>query len=289
MKPPPFKYHCPVSLNAAIDLLATLENAKILAGGQSLITMLNMRYVFPDHVVDLNRIDDLAYIRDEDGALAIGSMTRQRDLELSPVVRSRVPILAEALHFVGHVQTRNRGTIGGSLCHLDPSAELPAVALVHDAEVSVVGPQGRRCVAMSEFAVMSMTPAIDVNEIVVEIRLPYWSPGHGYAFEEYSRRHGDFAIASAAVLLSIGGDGGIDRASITIAGAVSKAIRISVAEQFLVGQKPESGTFERAADLSKDIDVIDDAYYTAAYRRHLAGHLVRRALARAAARTSFHT
>src|SRR5512144_707914 len=137
MKPPPFRYHDPKTLAEAVHLIDTLENAKLLAGGQSLMPMLNMRFVLPDHIVDLNRIDELAYIRESAGVIEIGAMTRQRDLEFSDVVKAKCPLMHEALQHVGHRQTRNRGTIGGSLCHLDPSAELVSVAAAHDATIMV--------------------------------------------------------------------------------------------------------------------------------------------------------
>jgi len=201
MKPPPFSYHDPRSVADAVGLLARLENAKLLAGGQSLMPMLNMRFVLPDHIVDLNRIDGLSYIRETADGLEIGAMTRQRELEHSEVVRAHWPIMHEALLQVGHRQTRNRGTIGGSLCHLDPAAELVSLAAGYDATVTVAGPKGERKIGFAEFPVAYMTPAIEPNEIVVGVRFPRWRPQHAHAFIEFSRRHGDFAITSAAVLI----------------------------------------------------------------------------------------
>ena len=147
MKPPPFRYHDPRSVSDAVGLLSRLENPKLLAGGQSLMPMLNMRYVLPDNVIDLNKIEALAYLREENGALVSGAMTRQRDLEFSDAVAKRFPLIREAILNVGHRQTRNRGTVGGSLCHLDPSAEIPTVALALDAVVTVAGPKGNREIA----------------------------------------------------------------------------------------------------------------------------------------------
>src|SRR5213083_606030 len=151
MKPPPFHYHDPKTVSEAVGLLGSLENAKLLAGGQSLMPMLNMRFVLPDHVIDLNRVGGLSYIRSNNGALEIGAMTRQRDIEFSDAVRQRCPLMYEAIRHVGHRQTRNRGTLGGSLCHLDPSAELVSVAAAHDATITVNGPNGPRGIAFAAF------------------------------------------------------------------------------------------------------------------------------------------
>src|SRR5437764_3376744 len=175
MKPPPFRYHDPKTVSEAVGLLASLENAKLLAGGQSLMPMLNMRFVLPDHIIDLNRVEGLSYIRATQGALDVGAMTRQRELEFSELVRTRWPIMHEALLQVGHRQTRNRGTIGGSLCHLDPAAELVSLAAGHDATVTVAGPKGHRELAFADFPVAYMTPAIELNEIVTGVRFPQWA------------------------------------------------------------------------------------------------------------------
>jgi len=184
MKPPPFRYHDPKTVSETVGLLASLENAKLLAGGQSLMPMLNFRFVLPDHIIDLNRVDGLFYIRDAQGALEIGAMTRQRDLEFSEAVRARWPIMHEALLQVGHRQTRNRGTIGGSLCHLDPAAELVSLAMGYDATVMVAGSNGEREVPFAEFPVAYMTPAIEANELVVGVRFPQWAPKRAREVEQ---------------------------------------------------------------------------------------------------------
>src|ERR1700739_2600332 len=159
MKPPPFSYHDPRTVEEAVGLLARLDNAKLLAGGQSLMPMLNMRFVLPDHVIDLNRVEGLGFIREAPGALEIGAMTRQRDIEFSDVVRQRCPLMYDAIRHVGHRQTRNRGTLGGSLCHLDPSAELVSIAAALDAVVSVAGPAGTREIKFDSFPAGYMSPA----------------------------------------------------------------------------------------------------------------------------------
>src|SRR5438094_1331473 len=186
MKPPPFSYHDPRTVAEAVELLGRLENAKLLAGGQSLMPMLNMRFVLPDHVIDLNRVEGLSYIRERDGALDIGAMTRQRELEYSDIVARRCPLMHEAIRLVGHRQTRNRGTLGGSLCHLDPSAELVAVAAALDAVVTVQGPSGARDIAFTQFPAGLMTPALREGELLTAIRFPLWRQGHGHAFVEFS-------------------------------------------------------------------------------------------------------
>ena len=169
MKPPPFRYHDPDGLDEALDLVATLDNAKLLAGGQSLMPMLNLRLAFPDDVVDLNRIGSLAHVSESAGGISVGAMTRQREVERSDLVRRVCPVMHEALAQVGHRQTRNRGTIGGSLCHLDPSAELPVVAAVLDATIHVSRRGGSRSLPMSEFPAFYMTPPIEPDEIVTAV------------------------------------------------------------------------------------------------------------------------
>src|SRR3954454_20687881 len=163
--------------------------------------MLNMRLVPPTHIIDLNGVDEVSYIRVDGEILEIGAMTRQRDIEFSDMVRAAFPLMHEAVRHVGHRQTRNRGTIGGSLCQLDPSAELVSVAAAVDATVIVASQSARREIPFAEFPAGLMTPGIESNEMVIAIRFPLWKPGHGYGFEEFARRHGDFALVSAAALL----------------------------------------------------------------------------------------
>src|ERR1700692_4435865 len=174
MKPPPFSYHDPRTTADVVGLLGRLDNAKLLAGGQSLMPMLNLRYVLPDHVIDLNRVDGLSYIREQNGALEFGAMTRQRDIEFSDLVRRRCPLMHEAIAQVGHRQTRNRGTLGGSLCHLDPAAELVSVAAAVDAEVAVTGKNGTRSIAFSNFPAGYMMPSIELDELVTGATFPCW-------------------------------------------------------------------------------------------------------------------
>jgi carbon-monoxide dehydrogenase medium subunit len=284
MKPPPFSYHDPATLADAVALLARLDNAKLLAGGQSLMPMLNMRYVQPDDVVDLNRVEGLAYIREAGGALEIGAMTRQRDIELSPLVRERCPLMHEAIRQVGHRQTRNRGTLGGSLCHLDPAAELVTVAAALDATVEVTGPGGKRRIPFAEFPAGYMAPSLQPDEIVTGASFPLWPEGHGHAFIEFSRRHGDFAVVAAAALLELDPRGKVKRASLTIGGATAAPVRVAEAERLLAGQAPSDALVREAAERCRGIDAIGDVHAPAAYRRQLAAVLARRALETAAGR-----
>jgi aerobic carbon-monoxide dehydrogenase medium subunit len=284
MKPPPFSYHDPRTIGDAVALLGQLENAKLLAGGQSLMPMLNMRFVLPDHIIDLNRVEGLSFIREHNGALEIGAMTRQRELEFSDLVRQRCPLMHEAILQVGHRQTRNRGTLGGSLCHLDPSAELVSVAAALDATVTVQGPNGTREVAIDAFPVAYMTPAIEPNEIVTMVRFPLWPQPHGHGFVEFARRHGDFAIVSAAALLIEDGAGKITRASVTLGGMGAAPIRASAVEQALVGNKPDDKLLRETCETCRKFEAVDDVHAPAAYRQQLATVMSRRALERARAR-----
>jgi aerobic carbon-monoxide dehydrogenase medium subunit len=281
MKPPPFSYHDPHTVADAVGLLASLENAKLLAGGQSLMPMLNMRYVLPDHIIDLNRIDGLSYIRGNNGALEIGAMTRQRDIEFSDLVRERCPIMHEAICQVGHRQTRNRGTLGGSLCHLDPAAELVSLAAALDAKVTAAGKNGARNIDFSAFPVAYMTPALEPDEVLTGATFPCWPAGHGHAFIEFSRRHGDFAIVSAAVLIEEDKNGKVTRASVTLGGMGPAPVRASEVEQALVGEVIEEKRMREICESLRKLDAIEDIHAPASYRQQLATVLPRRALIKA--------
>jgi carbon-monoxide dehydrogenase medium subunit len=277
MKPPPFEYHDPGTVEEAVALLGRLDNAKILAGGQSLMPMLNMRFVLPDHVIDINKVAELSGIRDRGDTIEIGAMTRQRDVEFSDVVRKKCPLIAEAILQVGHRQTRNRGTIGGSLCHLDPAAELVALAVAFDAVVTAVGPHGRRDLPVKEFIVGYMTTALGLDEMLVAVRFPVWRPGHGYAFVEFARRHGDFAVVSVAVLIAADNAGRIERASIVIGGMDVAPQHAAEFEQGLIGQVPSKDLVDRLCESCRRLEASEDIHASAAYRRRLAVALSRRA------------
>lgn len=281
MKPAPFTLHRPASTAEAVRLLSTLDNARVLAGGQTLMPMLAMRYAFVDHLVDLNAIGGLDRIEFDDGHLAVGALVRQRALELSTLAAEHAPIVAEALAQVGHVQTRHRGTFVGSVCNLDPASEQPALASLLDATIVVEGPRGRRTVPFDAFAVGFMTTSLAPDEIVTEIRLRTWPRGHGYAFEEFARRRGDFAIVGAGVLVVTGaGPGGaIERISAVLCGVGGVPARLDLSG--LVGQRPDERAIDAAAAIAGRIDAIEDTSASSTYRRHLAGTLVARAMRRA--------
>jgi carbon-monoxide dehydrogenase medium subunit len=284
MKPPIFAYYDPRSIEEAVGLLGRLENARLLAGGQSLMPMLNMRYAFPDHVIDLNRIEALAGIVQDGESVRIGAMTRQRDIADSPLIQRRLPLMTEALTHVGHRQTRNRGTIGGSLCHLDPAAELVTVAANLDATIEIMGPAGLRIVPMADFPLSFMTTALEADEMVTAVRLPLPLPGHGYSFTEFARRHGDFAIASVAVLMTLTPDRRMAAVSITLGGVGEIPLRMTEAEAALIGAEPGAIVFERAAETARALKPLEDAQIPGWYRKQLAGGLMVRALSAAQAR-----
>jgi CO/xanthine dehydrogenase FAD-binding subunit len=283
MKPPSFEYLAPASVDEALRVLGDLgDRAKVLAGGQSLVPLLNFRLVRPEYLVDLNGIGELAGIRDDDGHLEIGAMTRQRVVERSPVVRARCPLLADAMPLIGHFQIRNRGTIGGSLAHADPAAELPAVVAALGGELLVRGSRGARRLAPEEFFQGYLTTALASDELLVGVRLPAIPPRTGTAFVEVSRRHGDFALVGVAATLTLDGDGAAAAAALAITGVGPAPVVPEVAARRLVGQRPTPELFEEvgrlaAADLAPDSDI----HASAEYRTHVAGVMVRRALGRA--------
>jgi aerobic carbon-monoxide dehydrogenase medium subunit len=277
MKPASFAYHDPRTLSEAIGLLS-LENAKLLAGGQSLVPMLNMRFAVPDHVIDLNRVAGLTGIKRTGGAIEIGAMTRQCDLETSAEIAEALPIFGEALKFVGHFQTRSRGTVGGSLCHLDPSAELPALCLLMDAEFRVAGAAGERIIKAADWFLGFMQPGAGPGEILTSIQIKPWGPAHGYGFCEFSRRHGDFAIAGAAALLALGAQDRISRAAIAVFGVEVSPRRLSEAEKALTGTEASDTAFREAASAVAALGAMEDATASGRYRRKIGAVMVQRAL-----------
>ena len=280
MKAAPFSYHRPASVDDLCALVAGLENAKLLAGGQSLVPMLNMRYVMPDHVVDLNGIAELAGIDGGGDRIRIGAMTRQKTLMNSEALAGQFPVVAEALALVGHFQTRNRGTIGGSLCHLDPSAELPCIAAAVDATMVIRGPAGERRAAMADWPQSYMTPDLGPEEVLAAVEFPKSAALDGQAYVEFARRHGDFAIVGVAALVSLDG-GRIARASLAVAGAGPRPVRLTAVEAALAGELPTPETLAAAGADAAGIEAVDDAYVSAAYRRRLTRVLVERALGEA--------
>jgi len=288
VKPPRFEYWAPTSVDEALGLLAEHgEGAKVLAGGQSLVPLLNFRLVRPAHIVDLNEIPGLGYIREEDGWLVIGGMARQRALETSALVRERCPLLADALPQIGHVQIRNRGTIAGSLAHADPAAELPAVVAALEGELVVRSRAARRVVNPAAFFTSYLTTSLDPAELLVEVRVPVTPPRTGTAFVEVSRRHGDFALVGVAVTLTVDGAGVCTKSAIALTGVGPTPVVARDAAQTLVGATPTPEAFEEVGRrVSALVNPDSDLHASSEYRKHVAGVLARRALTRAAARAT---
>jgi carbon-monoxide dehydrogenase medium subunit len=284
VKPAPFTYHDPRTVAEACELLATRENARVLAGGQSLMPMMNFRAVTPGHLVDLNRVAELAWLRVENGALEAGAMTRQRELEHSPEVGRRCPVLHEALSHVGHRQTRNRGTLGGSLCHLDPSAELVNVTALLGGTLHAVSKRGRRDIAFDRFVAGYLTTSLAPDELLAGVTLPLPKEGSGHAFVEFARRRGDFAVVACSVLLNLDARGDIADAAIALSGTSHAPVRPGAIERALRGQKPGAPAFKAAAQEAGKLEAAGDPFVSASYRKHLARVLVYRALEQAAAR-----
>ncbi len=278
MKPAPFQYTAPQSVSQTLFVLETYgSDAKVLAGGQSLVPLMNMRLVRPSVIVDLNRIDELAYIREGDRDVAIGALTRQRTAELSPLVRDRLPLLAEALQFVGHPQIRNRGTVGGSLAHADPSGELPAVAAILEATLIVRGSRGVRKLGPQDFFRTYLTTALAPDELLVEVRFPVHDRW-GSAFLEVARRHGDYALVGVAALVSMLGDR-CREARLCFTGVGPVPVRIHEAEAVMAGVRLTTKVMAEVARIVTDqLDPETDIHASAAYRREVAGVLAVRAL-----------
>jgi len=289
MKPPKFEYHAPTSVDEALALLARYGgDAKLLAGGQSLVPLLNFRLSRPAALIDLNRIASLSGIREENGRVRLGAMTRQRTIEFSPVVARRLPLLREATRFVGHLPIRSRGTIGGSIAHADPSAEYPAVLTALEGEVVARGPRGERSVKAAELFQTYLTTTLGADEILVEVRLPAMPDGAGSAFEEFSRRQGDFAIIGIAAMVVREGSQ-CTTARLATAGAGPVPVRLRAAEEILEAQGLGDQAIEAAARRAAELVEPDgDIHASADYRRHLTGVLTRRALKRAMDRAASH-
>jgi carbon-monoxide dehydrogenase medium subunit len=283
VKPAPFEYFRPRSLDEALALLAEHGgDAKPLAGGQSLIPAMNFRLAMPAVLVDLNGINELSYIRDDGADVRIGGMTRQRMVERSTLVAQRVPLIAETMPHIAHPAIRNRGTIGGSLAHADPAAELPAVMLALNARLMVSSQSGTREVAADEFFVGLFTTAVQPGELLTEIRIPPTPPRSGFAFQEMSRRHGDFALVGVAAVVQLDERGNCADARIALLSVGDRPMLAAEAGKALMGE-PSAESIAAAADAAatKDIDPSGDIHASARYRRHLANVLTRRVLTRA--------
>jgi carbon-monoxide dehydrogenase medium subunit len=282
VKSAPFHYSRPDSVAEALRLLVDIPGAHVLAGGQSLLPLMNFRQVEPHHLIDINRLGQLDYVRDLGAQIAIGALTRQRTVEFSVLVADRLPLVRAAVRRLGHRQTRNRGTVGGSLCHMDPAAELALMACIHDGQLLLRRHGGERTVAMSDFAQGAHATARESDELLTELRLTPWPAGHGYGFHEFSRRHADWAIASAAALMLLDADGRIERVAVALGAVEDVARRRPGVEARLGGQRPSEALFAAATSGADDLVARDDVAAPAWYRSHLAGVLTRRALRDAA-------
>ncbi len=285
MKPAPFDYYDPRSLDEALGLLRRHgRDARVLAGGQSLVPRLNLRILTPAVVVDLNRVPELAYVRQTNGLVSFGAMTRQRAIQFSDLVSAKLPLLGEAIRLIGHLPTRTRGTIGGSLAFADPAAELPALVTALDGDLVVRGPTGERTLKPAEFFVGSFATALAPEELLVEIRLPAAPPASGAAFEELALRENHFALVGVAAQLTVDRDGRCTMARVGVSGCPTPT-RLRPVEKLLEGQDLGQGVIAAAAERAADlVEPIDDLHATSGYRRRLTRVLVARALARAAAK-----
>jgi CO/xanthine dehydrogenase FAD-binding subunit len=287
MKPPSFEYAAPSTVGEAVSLLQQHgSEAKILAGGQSLMPLLNMRFARPTALIDLRRVAELDTIREENGGLAIGAMTTKRAVERSAIIESRQPLLHEATLWIAHPQIRNRGTVGGSMAHADPAAEYPAVALATGAEFRAVGPGGERTVAAEDFFVTYLTTALDENEVLTEVRVPALPERTGWSIQEVARRRGDFAMVGTAVTLTLDGTGRFSDARIVLFGVGPTPLRARGAERVVVGEAPGEAIFAEAGrKANEELDEpLSDVHASAEYRRALVQVLTRRGLAEAAGR-----
>jgi carbon-monoxide dehydrogenase medium subunit len=277
MKPPPFQYVVADSIDGAVAALGQGE-AKILAGGQSLVPMLNFRLLRPAILVDINRLPGLAFIAEAENAIRVGALTRHFQLETSPVIAKHFPVLGAAMEHVAHLAIRNRGTLGGSLSHADPAAELPMIALLLDATLTVASPAGKRTIAAKDFFVGALSVNLGAQDLVTEVALPKLPPGTGWGFEEIARRHGDFALAAVAATLTVA-DGKIKEARIAMTGVDETAKRAGDAEGMLAGKILTPALRGAAIDAVRaSVTPNTDLHASADYRRHLVGVLAGRAL-----------
>jgi carbon-monoxide dehydrogenase medium subunit len=282
VKPASFDYHSPTSIDDALGILQRHQgDARVLAGGQSLVPMMNFRLAAPAAIVDLNRIPNLAGIEVADGVVVIGAMARQRQIEFAPLIQEKIPLLGDAMRWVGHLPTRTRGTVGGSIAHADPSAEIPMVLQALAGEVMVRGPEGERRIAAPDLFLAPLSTTLAADEIITEVRFPVMPPEAGHAIEEFARRKGDFAIAAIAVMLVRDGER-CATARLATAGIGPIPVRLNEAEAILeqrgLGEAAVAAAAEKAAEL---VEPMSDQNASADFRRHLTAVLTRRAVLKA--------
>jgi CO/xanthine dehydrogenase FAD-binding subunit len=292
MKPAAFEYFAPVDLTEALDLLAQYgDEAKILAGGQSLMPLMSMRLARPHVVIDINRVTDLAYITaGVDGTLAIGALTRQRAVERSGIVHERNPLLAAVMPFLGHFQIRNRGTIGGSIVHADPAAELPALSLALEAEFVLQSSTQQRVLKAPEFFLTYLTTAIEPVEMLTELRLPPWKPQWRWGFQEVCRREGDFALVGAVALLQMEDDAVCQAARLTMFGVGGTPVRVPTAEELLSGRSIDDRMLTGLTKVvSAALEPDSDIHASSEYRKEVGGVVARRAVGTALGNARGHS
>jgi aerobic carbon-monoxide dehydrogenase medium subunit len=284
MKLPPFDYACPATIPEAVQLLASHDDAKVLAGGQSLVPMLAFRLAHPSLLVDLRKLAELRQIRISERGVALGAMVRWRDIEDDARLAAAHPLLKAAISHVAHYQIRNRGTVGGSIAHADPAAEMPGIAITCDAEIAVVGKAGARVIQAADFFQGPLMTALTPDEIITEVRLPAWPARRRWGFQEFARRRGDFAMAAAAVFYDPDASGKAGNAHVGAIGVADRPLRLDAVEAVLNGQSVDEATIAKAeAAASASVDPPDDIHASGAYRKALVGTMVERALKHAAA------
>ena len=284
MKPAPFEYHAPDSIEQAVELYSQYGGeAKILAGGQSLVPAMNFRVVQPSVLVDLNRVHELSYIREDDVVLRIGSMSRERHLEFDPLIPKWAPLLAEAVHFIAHPQIRNRGTIGGSIVNADPAAELPVLMLALNARLKAKNKSGERWIGAPDFFVGMFTTALEPDEILVEIELPLSSPRTGWSFMEVAPRAGDYAMMGVAALVTLDEAGKCKGAKLVYLNAGEGPVEAKEAEKLLEGETLSNELIESAASKAsqEEINPFGNIHASSEFQRHLANVLTKKALKQA--------
>jgi CO/xanthine dehydrogenase FAD-binding subunit len=285
MKPSLFGYRAPTTLDDAIKILASDADAAVLAGGQSLLPAMNFRAANPTLLVDIQHVDGLRGVSVEDHRIAVRAMTRHRELELHPEVQRTHPLIAEAMAHVAHVPIRNRGTVVGSLCHADPSAEMPLILVLLGGTVIAQGPSGAREIAAEDFFQSFLTTTRRPDEIIVEARFPLLPPGAGWAFDEVTRRHGDYALVGLGCTLSVDGQGRAKNLRLAACGIADRPVRLKAAEAILTGTTLQSGDLNAAAAASTAaVTQSDEANASASYRRRALTALIHRIVAKATAR-----
>ncbi|MGE6612629.1 FAD binding domain-containing protein [Peribacillus sp. NPDC076916] len=286
IKPAKFNYLRPSSLEEAVHYLSEYgEDAKILSGGQSLIPLLNMRLSTPKYLIDIGRAEGLSYIQEEGESLVIGALTKHREIEKSELVKEKCPLLSEAIRWVGHEQIRNRGTVGGSIAHGDPSAELPCVLTALRGGVVIADVNGEEIVSPEDFFLTYMLTSLQPDQLVKEIRFPILKPTSGSAFVEVARRHGDFGLVEVAAVVDLSEDGSFSEVKLAIGGVNSVPTALGDVERLLVGKEPTEESYKDASVLTMEmIEPESDLHGTAEYRRELSGTMVIRALKQATIR-----